>query len=553
MSRALLVCPLLALALSLQAAVAVSFGHPPSTVERFDFVEISATVNGLAPALNPFTDAAFTAEFTQQGSAAILVEGFCDSPDGAVYRIRFMPSHAGKVTYTLHLKAGALEQSAAGSFTSVESKRPGIVRVDREHPFHFVREGSGEHYFWNGTTAYFLAGWRREKTIEDILERYRAYGVNEVRVALSGRVKDGRAWFENVFPTKDFSFFICPWLAAAPENLANPELAATRFDVSYWRHFEALLRAARERDICISVIFYVDGYRPGTDPFGKDAMGGAGEELYYRYAIARLGAYSNVFWDLANEYRLFRNDAWANKMGDLVKRVDPYGHLTSTHGHGDFRFSAAAWPDYAMYQRWDDSGGHDAMLRLKQEEARTGRPMPQVNAEYGYEDTYPVGWGDSKTPPTRSADTRRRLAWGIYMAGCYQTTGERANRGTGWGPDSGGGWVNGRGDGTMSMLEGYKHIADFFARFAWWTAEPHDELVNAGALCLAKPGNTYAVYLPQGGGVLVKLEPGSYEVSAFNPRTGDWVQLPDAEGPEWRSAISTEPGDWAVLLKRNAR
>jgi hypothetical protein len=165
-----------------------------------------------------------------------------------------MPSRTGNVTYTLRFKAGGLDQSASGSFTAVESKRSGIVRVDREYPFHFVREGAAQHYFWNGTTAYFMAGWRSEKTIEDILERYRVYGVNEVRVALSGRVKDGRAWFENVFPTKEFSFFVCPWLAANPDNLANPQLDATRLDVSYWRHFETLLRAARERDICISVI-----------------------------------------------------------------------------------------------------------------------------------------------------------------------------------------------------------------------------------------------------------------------------------------------------------
>jgi hypothetical protein len=31
----------------------------------------------------------------------------------------------------------------------------------------------------------------------------------------------------------------------------------------------------------------------------------------------------------------------------------------------------------------------------------------------------------------------RRAAWEIYMAGCYQTTGETAKRGTGYWPDTG--------------------------------------------------------------------------------------------------------------------
>jgi hypothetical protein len=38
------------------------------------------------------------------------------------------------------------------------------------------------------------------------------------------------------------------------------------------------------------------------------------------------------------------------------------------------------------------------------------------------------------------------MRWEIAMAGCYQTTGETANRGTGVPPDTGGGWVSGRGD-----------------------------------------------------------------------------------------------------------
>ena len=55
----------------------------------------------------------------------------------------------------------------------------------------------------------------------------------------------------------------------------------------------------------------------------------------------------------------------------------------------------------------------------------------------------------------------------MVMAGGYQTTGERANTGTGWGADTGGGWINGRGDDSMAMLEGYAHMVDFFTRIPW--------------------------------------------------------------------------------------
>src|SRR5919201_979737 len=80
----------------------------------------------------------------------------------------------------------------------------------------------------------------------------------------------------------------------------------------------------------------------------------------------------------------------------------------------------------------------------------------------------------------------------------YQSWDERADRGTGKGADSGGGWINGRGDEQMTMLEGYGHIVTCFTGLEWWKMDPHDELVDQGAYCLAEPGRQYLVYLPAG-------------------------------------------------------
>jgi hypothetical protein len=138
------------------------------------------------------------------------------------------------------------------------------------------------------------------------------------------------------------------------------------------------------------------------------------------------------------------------------------------------------------------------------------------------------------------------------MAGCYQTTGETARRGTGYWPDTGGGWVNGRGDDSMVMLRGYAHIVEFFTHFDWWRTDPHDELVGKGAYCLAEPGRAYAVYLPRGGKATVRLEPGRYRASWFNPRSGETRALSAVEGPAWTSPESPDSGDWALLLRRDS-
>ena len=151
-------------------------------------------------------------------------------------------------------------------------------------------------------------------------------------------------------------------------------------------------------------------------------MGGPDEQRYYRYAVARFAPFCNVMFDVANEYRLFRDDPWADKMGSLIKQWDPYKHLASTHGHGDFRFGESKWADFAMYQCWDEHGGWAYMMKNREQQAKTGRIIPQINEEYGYEDHYPQGWGENRKAPARFAENRARLAWEIYLAGGYQTT-----------------------------------------------------------------------------------------------------------------------------------
>jgi hypothetical protein len=508
-------------------------------VACYDPIEITLTYRNPCP-VNPFTHVAMTGSFQDVAGVSTVVDGFCDSPDGTVYRIRFMPRTTGKHRYTVMIKGGGTERKFKGEFAVGPAKLPGPVRTDPDHPWHFVREGTGERYFWNGTTTYWVAGCD-EATIERTLFRLAGLGVNRIRAALAGRVENGRAWFEDVRPTENFSFLMGPWTAQRPDNIEAPGYDVTRFNVAHWRRYEKLLERAREKGIVVSVVMYVDGARPGVDPFRRDP-GGEDEQRYYRYAVARLAAFSNVMWDVTNEYQLFRDDAWAEKMGRVLKACDPYGHLVSVHGHGDFHFRNSPWTDFAMFQSWDEWGGHDFMLNNRKRQAATGRFMPQVNEEYGYEDHYPVGWGQNRKHPARCADNRRRLAWGMYMAGGYQTTGERAT--------PMGGWINGAGDGSMTMLRGYARIARFFREFEWWKADPHDELVSPGAWCLAEPGKTYAVYLPSGGGVKVKLEPGLYKVRWYDPATGKWNPLGFAAGPEWSLPGVPAGSDRAFLLEK---
>jgi hypothetical protein len=524
----------------------VSFRQSADQLETYDFIEVSARVEHLGP-INPFTQAAVRGRFQREGDEPVTVDGFCDAADGSLFAVRFMPARPGRYHYSVTYEQPGLKQTHEGTFRAAAGKRRGVLRVDRDHPWHFVWEGTGEHYFFNGTTAYLLMGWEDEAVIRACLDRFARHKVNRARVLLNGR--PGKSlWGEPIVPGAGFQARVNPWPARRPDDLCYPDFDFGRFDVRHWQRFERMLRHARDKDIVISVVL------DWGDSNEHPAAAGEDERRYYRYAAARLAPFANVTWDLGDDVSLFRTLAWSHEMGTFLRSCDVYHHLATDHPvdnkHQD---RAAEWFGFTSFQEWSRPQ-HEWMLRQREAQRRTGRIIPQTNEEYGYEDHYPR-WAQN-FPDGASAEGMRRTAWEIYMAGCYQTTGETARRGTGYWPDTGGGWVNGRGDDTMVLLRDNAHTVEFFTGFAWWTTEPHDELVDGGAYCLADPGRVYAVYLPMGRKVSVKLLPATYEARWFNPRTGKEQPLPrlehrgDAAGSAWAAPEPPDHGDWALLLTK---
>ncbi len=433
----------------------------------------------------------------------------------------------------------ASRRAIEGTFRATPSNRRGPIRVDPDHPWHFIWEGTKEHYFLHGTTAFWLMGWRDERVIESSLERLRRLKVNRVRVLLSGRTNT--MYGEPAMNTAEWSVFLSPWPAVKADDFYHPEFDYSRFRVEHWQRFERMLRLARERDMIISVIFDIaDGQihlAPGSDD----------ERRYIRYATARLGAFSNVTWDLGDDLDTFRDDKWAHETGTQLESWDPYRHLATTHPvHREHQDRGSAWFGFTSIQDWSRNQ-HALMLEERQLQMKTGRVIPQANEEYGYEDHYPL-WAPA--PPGDSAEVLRRTAWDIAMAGAYGTAGETARRGVGIWPDTGGGWMNGRSDDTTTMLAGYAHMVDFMTSFDWWKTEPHDELVSGGNWCLAESGRTYAVYLPNAGKVTVRLAPGRYNTQWFNPMTGEVIRIGVAEGAEWTSPTAPGRSDWALLIQK---
>jgi len=517
----------------------VVFSQSSSSLSTYRFVEITAKPE--APGVtNPFTDALFRGTFSPaDGGQPVNVEGFCDAQDGSIFRIRFMPSKPGKYSYNVTLKIGTLMENSSGSFEVTDGHLRGPVRVDPEHRWHFIWEGTGEHYYFFGDTAFWLMGWRDDRVVAQNLERLHRLKINRVRVLIHGRAS--HFYSEPVVPGENFTNMLSPWVAEKAEDLYRPGYDFTRFDVAYWQRFDRMLAAARDRDMIISLIFGLGDDPVHTQPLSED------ERRYFRYAVARFAAFSNVTWDLGDDLDHFRDEKWTHEMGTQLKQWDPYKHLATSHPVFDVHQDRASdWFDFTSLQDWNRTQ-HPYMLKSRQLQIATGRIIPQTNEEYGYEDHYPI-W--TPRPPGDSTEVLRRCAWDIAMTGSYQTAGETARTGTNVWPDTGGGWFNGRGDDSMTLLVEYGRLYDFFTGFDWWLTDPHDELVNAGNYCLAAPGKTYAVYLPNGGSATVKLEPGKYRAEWYSPLSGERIALPDAEGASWNSPASPDSHDWAILLQR---
>jgi hypothetical protein len=70
-----------------------------------------------------------------------------------------MPFKLGDYAYSVTYRHGNFERVHSGAFKAIEGRCSGILRVDPGYSWHFIWEGSGKHFFLNGTTAFLLMGW----------------------------------------------------------------------------------------------------------------------------------------------------------------------------------------------------------------------------------------------------------------------------------------------------------------------------------------------------------------------------------------------------------
>ncbi|HOU12698.1 MAG TPA: DUF5605 domain-containing protein [Anaerolineae bacterium] len=294
------------------------------SVERWDIFE--AALAGPAEG-NPFLDVTFGARFAYK-HRVIDVDGFYDG-DGC-YKVRFMPDTVGAWTYTTRSNVAALDgQTGTFKCTPASAGNHGPVRV--RNMYHFAYE-DGTPHFSVGTTCYV---WNHQGDAleEQTLETLKTAPFNKLRMC--------------VFP-KHYTFNQNEPPYHAFEKNADGTWDFARFNPAFFRHLEQRVGNLRDLGIEADIILF----HP-YDRWGYSTMPAEVDDRYLRYVVARLAAYRNVWWSMANEFDLMQaktEQDW-ERFFQIVQESDPYQHLRSVHNCRYFYDHNKPWVTHCSIQR----------------------------------------------------------------------------------------------------------------------------------------------------------------------------------------------------------
>ena len=285
-------------------------------VERWGRFELTLHAT---PGNNPF-DTELTATFTGPDTTC-TVRGFYDGND--IFRVRFMPTAEGEWKYTTHSPLPALND-AKGHFTCIPPTEGnhGPVRVDGQYAF---RHADGTRYYPMGTTAY---NWMHEpdSLIARTVQSLREARFNKLRMLFFVQNFDPAHPEPTLFPYEVKS------VRTDADGKRVYEWDYDRFNPAYFTHVEECIDRLAAIGVEADLILF-HPYDEGR--WGFDRMPVEARHRFLRYAVARLAAFRNVWWSLANEYDFMRTltvDDW-NGFARTVVENDPYRHLCSIHSH----------------------------------------------------------------------------------------------------------------------------------------------------------------------------------------------------------------------------
>ena len=295
----------------------------PRNVARWDLFEVAL---GGPREGNPFTDVRFSAEFRHM-HRSVIVDGFYDG--GGVYKVRFAPDAVGEWSYVTRSDRSELDRKQGGFVcTPAAGNNHGPVSVRDTWQFTYA---DGTPYLPFGTTCY---AWTHQPDAlqEQTLDTLRQAPFNKMRMCIFPK------WYEY---NRDE-----PRLYPFPRS-ARGENDYTRFVPEFFHNLEQRIAQLQSLGIEADLILF----HP-YDHWGYALMPPEVDDRYLRYVVARLGAFRNVWWSVANEWDLVKGKHPADwdRYFRILQESDPYGRLRSIHHSVVMYDHAKPWVTHVSVQ-----------------------------------------------------------------------------------------------------------------------------------------------------------------------------------------------------------
>ena len=457
----------------------------------------------------------FNATVTAPDGKSFVVPGFYDG--NGVWKIRVSPTMEGHWTLLTRSELPDLDNRRAACDCGANTNRKihGILRVDREHPHHFIFD-DGTRFFMQGYEYDWLWALDMDKpnvpTVDKTLDLIASYGFNYV--ILNSFAYD-TSWRKGKTSGDDYGPpLMLPW--EGDNN--NPDWS--HMNLAYWKHYDQVISALFQRGIEAHMLIKV--YNKSVN---WPAHNSPEEQLFFRWLLARYSAYPNIIWDFSKEAHNEKDVAYKQQWLKYIRETDPYSHLVTVHDD-DKANDGGAYDELTDFRADQEHHRYRATI-LRQRERRA---WPVANVESDYE----CGFGGLQDKTYRQAQLpgdMMRTLWEIAMAGGY--VGYYYTY-TAW-------------DVVRPLDEppGYalmKHFGDFWRSTDWWQLQPTDGLI-ANAWCLANPGREYVIYQNDPKPFTLEIKPATIVLTAqwFNPFTGE---IRTADGKDISTLQFNPPSNW---------
>ncbi len=555
-----------------------------------DFAGPSASETDASPN-NPFLDYRLQVTFTGPSGQTYTVPGFFDGEGnggetGDVWRVRFAPDQAGTWSYQASFRKGTNVavnlnptagtatdfDGASGTFDVAgrDAAAPGFLKWGR-------LEYAGKHYLKFRDGPYWLKGgadspenWLSYEGFDNTPQAQHTFSphvqdwqtgdpIVNTSSADGGKGLIGAMNYLSSQGVNSIYFLPMNIGGDVPDSspyvgpidwAGSPSNDNLHFDISKLGQWETAFAHAQQKGLHLH---FVLGEAEAANKLElDDATLGVERKLFYRELVARYGHHNSLQWNISEEYNHFSKHPLdpdlVKEFAGYVQQQDPYDHPITVHhlGNpdsawkpfiGDSRFSLTSFQDVGGV------AGYGAEVEdWRQKTALAGRPITISMDEL------------AKVTPTNVNQRRKEILWPTYLSGGQLE------------------WFLGRDvDWTLEDFRLYEQLWTYtrYARsfveenLPFWEMEPQDGLLSGestdfgGGQVFAKPGQLYAVYLPNATstGVLdLSSDSGSFQKRWYNPRTGSFAGDTETVSGGGNVSLGTPPSspsnDWIVLLKK---